>query len=425
MKRCIVILMVFLTLVFSVSSLIGCNEQSDSVKPIILNSSMGGKEIYELIESADSFTVLETWDIYTHETYYVGNGYFEKEWRTRFPNYGGYFAEYIKDGWLYNKGGSQDEMDKCNLSGINDYDIKVLTRCDVLTWLKQVLLTGDYVWSIENNELIVVENDDEHVANTVVKNFNSTSATALYNEIKSLELSAEEIPADYLEEQKSFYYESGYLVCGGKTEHVHSSRGGRIIEAPTCEYLGTGEFVCCWCGETFEDSIDRLEHNYKLVSTTGKCTEGRVENYKCIDCGYETSKRIPATSHNFEDYYGLSFCTNCRTPKEVYPTFKFNENMVYYVTPGQMIVKIQASEGATSATLSIITYGTSYTADWLYNLNIIDGDDVEFSAGGKIMRTSFPYKDIKMYTYNITLSQPYDSSHTYYIYLGNFFKPNF
>ena len=59
-----------------------------------------------------------------------------------------------------------------------------------------------------------------------------------------------------------------------------------LDQAPTCKKYGVRHRICKNCGDREVDVLDKVDHSWKLVSTTpATCTIGEIQHYKCSVCG--------------------------------------------------------------------------------------------------------------------------------------------
>ena len=78
------------------------------------------------------------------------------------------------------------------------------------------------------------------------------------------------------------------------------------VEA-TCTNVGEKSRHCLYCSEvTDKTSVDKLPHNYYIITINPSCTDRGHKIYTC-NCGDNFDESIPAKGHNFNG----SVCTDC------------------------------------------------------------------------------------------------------------------
>ncbi len=118
-----------------------------------------------------------------------------------------------------------------------------------------------------------------------------------------------------------------------ETEHDYDE--WVLDQAPTCKKYGARHRICKNCGDREVDVLDKVDHSWKLVSTTpATCTIGEIQHYKCSVCGETKDVTLsnPLGEHSWdngkvtkeatctEDGEKTYTCTVCNTTKtEVIP----------------------------------------------------------------------------------------------------------
>lgn len=118
-----------------------------------------------------------------------------------------------------------------------------------------------------------------------------------------------------------------------ETEHDYGE--WVLDQAPTCKKYGARHRICKNCGDRDVDVLDKVDHSWKLVSTTpATCTIGEIQHYKCSVCGKTKDVTLsnPLGEHSWdegkvtkkatctEDGEKTYTCTVCNTTKtEVIP----------------------------------------------------------------------------------------------------------
>ena len=147
------------------------------------------------------------------------------------------------------------------------------------------------------------------------------------------------------------YKENGYTGdtyckdCGKKletgtvipklVEKEHDYGEWVLDQAPTCKKYGARHRICKNCGDRDVDVLDKVDHTWKLISTTpATCTIGEIQHYKCSVCGETKDVTLsnPLGEHSWdngkvtkeatctEDGEKTYTCTVCNTTKtEVIP----------------------------------------------------------------------------------------------------------
>lgn len=147
------------------------------------------------------------------------------------------------------------------------------------------------------------------------------------------------------------YKEEGYTGdtyckdCGKKletgtvipklVEKEHDYGEWVLDQAPTCKKYEARHRICKNCGDRDVDVLDKVDHTWKLISTTpATCTIGEIQHYKCSVCGETKDVTLsnPLGEHSWdngkvtkeatctEDGEKTYTCTVCNTTKtEVIP----------------------------------------------------------------------------------------------------------
>ena len=118
-----------------------------------------------------------------------------------------------------------------------------------------------------------------------------------------------------------------------ETEHDYGE--WVLDQAPTCKKYGARHRICKNCGDRDVDVLDKVDHTWKLISTTpATCTIGEIQHYKCSVCGETKDVTLsnPLGEHSWdngkvtkeatctEDGEKTYTCTVCNTTKtEVIP----------------------------------------------------------------------------------------------------------
>ena len=118
-----------------------------------------------------------------------------------------------------------------------------------------------------------------------------------------------------------------------ETEHDYGE--WVLDQAPTCKKYGARHRICKNCGDRDVDVLDKVDHTWKLISTTpATCTIGEIQHYKCSVCGETKDVTLsnPLGEHSWdngkvtkeatctEDGEKTYACTVCNTTKtEVIP----------------------------------------------------------------------------------------------------------
>lgn len=94
-------------------------------------------------------------------------------------------------------------------------------------------------------------------------------------------------------------YIDGYCHCGEKDpEYVCMHNYESFIFAPTCTEEGSNTYTCTMCGDSYTETIPRLEHVLNTTTTEPTCTESGYIIYTCANCGLsKTEETTPAFGH--------------------------------------------------------------------------------------------------------------------------------
>lgn len=106
-----------------------------------------------------------------------------------------------------------------------------------------------------------------------------------------------------------------------------------VTKQPTCQATGTQTFKCPDCGDTFVETLPRLNyhnyvngtctwcraescnHNYTTERVEPTCTEPGYTKSVCTICGKTTNERaLAALNHNYDNKVVDGFCTRCGCP---------------------------------------------------------------------------------------------------------------
>ena len=93
--------------------------------------------------------------------------------------------------------------------------------------------------------------------------------------------------------------------------HEHQWDEGTITTDPTCTEAGVMTYTCT-CGETREEPIEALGHDYQAeVTTEPGCTEEGVKTFTCSRCNDSYTEPIPATDHIWNEDYTVDKEATC------------------------------------------------------------------------------------------------------------------
>ncbi len=84
----------------------------------------------------------------------------------------------------------------------------------------------------------------------------------------------------------------------------------QIEKMPTCTKEGMKKYTCSICGDTYEEYMERTEHNYNITTTEATCTKSGVKEYQCNDCSYHYSEILEAKGHSYENVVTEPTCTS-------------------------------------------------------------------------------------------------------------------
>lgn len=91
-------------------------------------------------------------------------------------------------------------------------------------------------------------------------------------------------------------------------DHTHSYTS-KITTNATCVQEGTKTYTCS-CGETYTESIARVNHNYKTTQISATCTTDGYIRYSCSLCNDTyMDGRVNALGHDYADTVVTPTCT--------------------------------------------------------------------------------------------------------------------
>ncbi|BAK48087.1 hypothetical protein CXIVA_21200 [Clostridium sp. SY8519] len=104
---------------------------------------------------------------------------------------------------------------------------------------------------------------------------------------------------------------SDMILYAHWTPHVHQWDEGTVTTEATCTETGTMTYTCA-CGETKEESIEALGHDYQSeVTTEAGCTEEGELTYTCSRCEDHYTEPIPAKGHIWNENYTVDKEATC------------------------------------------------------------------------------------------------------------------
>ena len=73
----------------------------------------------------------------------------------------------------------------------------------------------------------------------------------------------------------------------------------QVISVPTCKTLGVTEYVCRYCGYSYELYEDMLDHNWDngTIIKPATCLEAGEKEYRCRHCGDKRSESVAKLAH--------------------------------------------------------------------------------------------------------------------------------
>ncbi|MBR5344945.1 MAG: hypothetical protein IK127_03895 [Clostridia bacterium] len=72
-----------------------------------------------------------------------------------------------------------------------------------------------------------------------------------------------------------------------------------VQRQPTCTEWGLALYKCPNCGESYQDEIEPLGHNWYWYKTTATCTGNGLDYYRCARCGAEKTERRGPLGHDY------------------------------------------------------------------------------------------------------------------------------
>ena len=104
---------------------------------------------------------------------------------------------------------------------------------------------------------------------------------------------------------------SDMILYAHWTPHEHQWDEGAVTTEATCTEAGIMTYTCV-CGETKEESIKALGHDYQSeVTTEASCTEEGELTYTCSRCEDHYTEPIPATGHRWNENYTVDKEATC------------------------------------------------------------------------------------------------------------------
>ena len=84
--------------------------------------------------------------------------------------------------------------------------------------------------------------------------------------------------------------------------HTHSWNSGETVTEASCTTTGLVKYTCTVCNESYTKTVPRLDHNYKLFSSTDPtCSVAGSLVYKCTECDDTYENVVPPTrNHLYE-----------------------------------------------------------------------------------------------------------------------------
>lgn len=120
---------------------------------------------------------------------------------------------------------------------------------------------------------------------------------------------AEGIETDYIHYMLERFFS---LTGNGSTttipttiRYFHNWDEGTVVQAPTCTEKGVMRYTCLddGCGETKDEPISALGHDYQAVVTPPTCTEQGYTTHTCTRCGDSyVDTYVNALGHSFTNY---------------------------------------------------------------------------------------------------------------------------
>ncbi len=127
---------------------------------------------------------------------------------------------------------------------------------------------------------------------------------------------AEGIETDYIDYMLERFFS---LTGNGSTttiptiiRYFHNWDEGTVVTAPTCTEKGVKRYTCLdeGCGETKDEPIPALGHDYRSVVTDPTCTEQGYTTHTCSRCGDSyVDTYVNALGHDYESVVTDPTCT--------------------------------------------------------------------------------------------------------------------
>jgi hypothetical protein len=89
-------------------------------------------------------------------------------------------------------------------------------------------------------------------------------------------------------------------------EHLYTEK---IDTEATCTVKGIKTYICSICGDSYQEYIEKIAHDYNEVITRATCTEDGRKVYTCKNCGYGYDEKIEKIAHDYDVVTISATCT--------------------------------------------------------------------------------------------------------------------
>ena len=93
----------------------------------------------------------------------------------------------------------------------------------------------------------------------------------------------------------------------------HTWDEGKITANSSCYYGGTKTYTCTVCFATKTETIETLDHDYQLISSTDPtCTKNGYDFYRCTQCSaVESRDTAPMLGHDWQSEFTVDIDSTC------------------------------------------------------------------------------------------------------------------
>ena len=144
---------------------------------------------------------------------------------------------------------------------------------------------------------------------------------------------------------------------------------------PSCWREGKATYICTICGDTYTETIAKLEHQYRPWETKNNptCTAAGLEWSYCLICDNDFEREIPATGHTVIDYTRRAtpdsdgaYVTACDVCNEEFKSVSFGRPAEYKLSTTTYTYNGKAKTPKLTVTTSdgkVLKKGVDYTVE--------------------------------------------------------------